>query len=65
MLPADGPFSLNPNPFKLFCSLQMGQGCNSALEDSRLLNECVAAAGDDVDAALASYEAMRKPQVGF
>lgn len=42
---------------------QMGQGCNSALEDCSLLTQCLEAAGHDIQQGLARYEATRAPQV--
>lgn len=43
---------------------QMGQGCNSALEDSVLLAQALEGAGHDIQAGLAAFERTRTPQVG-
>jgi 2-polyprenyl-6-methoxyphenol hydroxylase-like FAD-dependent oxidoreductase len=42
---------------------QMGQGCNSALEDAVLLKAAMAEAGWAVPTALQLYDATRRPQV--
>lgn len=42
----------------------MGQGCNSALEDSALLAQALEGAGHDIQAGLAAFEHTRAPQVG-
>jgi 2-polyprenyl-6-methoxyphenol hydroxylase-like FAD-dependent oxidoreductase len=44
---------------------QMGQGCNSALEDCTLLAQALEGAGYDVQAGLAAFEAKRAPQVSL
>ena len=41
----------------------MGSGTKMALEDALALADALCAAPDDVDAALASYEATRRPEV--
>jgi 2-polyprenyl-6-methoxyphenol hydroxylase-like FAD-dependent oxidoreductase len=43
---------------------QMGQGCNSALEDAVLLKAALTGAGWVIPAALQRYDATRRPQVG-
>jgi hypothetical protein len=42
---------------------QMGQGCNSALEDAGLLAAALQQSGHDVAAGLAKFQKQRMPQV--
>eukprot|EP00775_Hariotina_reticulata_P008371 gene8371-8555_t len=42
---------------------QMGQGCNSALEDCKLLSEALASNSYNIPAALKAYDQSRRPQV--
>lgn len=42
---------------------QMGEGCNSALEDCAMLAQAQEGAGYDVRAGLAAFEVRRAPQV--
>jgi 2-polyprenyl-6-methoxyphenol hydroxylase-like FAD-dependent oxidoreductase len=41
----------------------MGQGCNSALEDARMLASSLQQSGHDVVAGLSKFEKQRMPQV--
>lgn len=44
---------------------QMGQGCNSALEDAVLLDKALSSSNYDIRSGLQHFQQQRKPQVSM